>query len=62
VPANYQQGVAELRARVHYESCTNEVCFPPTDSGVRLPIAVVGANASVKRTNGQYFGGEKRDE
>jgi DsbC/DsbD-like thiol-disulfide interchange protein len=56
VPANYQQGVAELRARVRYQSCNNEVCFPPANREVKMPIAVVGANDSVKRINGQYFG------
>jgi DsbC/DsbD-like thiol-disulfide interchange protein len=56
VPASYQQGVTELRARVHYQSCNNEMCFPPTDRDVRMSIAVVGPTDSVKRINGQYFG------
>lgn len=60
VPANFKQGDTELRARVHYQSCNNEVCFPPTDREVKLQIAVVGANEKVKATNGQYFGGTGR--
>lgn len=55
VPANYQTGLAELRARVTYQSCNDEVCFPPTTREVKLGINVVGANESVKRINGQYF-------
>ncbi len=60
VPANYQPGDTELRARVHYQSCNNEVCFPPTDREVKLQIAVVSATEKVKAINGQYFGGRRR--
>ncbi len=56
VPANYQTGLTELRAKVTYQSCNDEVCFPPTTREVKLGINVVGANESVKRINGQYFG------
>ena len=56
VPANYQTGLTELRAKVTYQSCNDEVCFPPTTREVKLGINVVGPNESVKRINGQYFG------
>jgi DsbC/DsbD-like thiol-disulfide interchange protein len=56
VPANYQTGLTELRARVTYQSCNDEVCFPPTTREVKLGINVVGANESARRINGQYFG------
>ncbi|HEY9402165.1 MAG TPA: protein-disulfide reductase DsbD domain-containing protein [Pyrinomonadaceae bacterium] len=56
VPANYQTGLAELRAKVTYQSCNDEVCFPPTTREVKLGINVVGTNESVKRINAQYFG------
>ena len=56
VPANYETGLAELRAKVTYQSCNDEVCFPPTTREVKLGINVVGANESVRRINGQYFG------
>jgi DsbC/DsbD-like thiol-disulfide interchange protein len=56
VPANYQTGLTELRAKVTYQSCNDEVCFPPTTREVKLGINVVGANESAKRINGQYFG------
>ena len=57
IPANYEPGVVELRARVKYQSCTNEVCFPPVTRDVTMPISVVGANESVKRINAELFGG-----
>jgi thiol:disulfide interchange protein DsbD len=56
VPADYQTGLTELRAKVTYQSCNDEVCFPPTTREVKLGINVVGTNESVKRINGQYFG------
>ena len=59
VPANFQTGLTELRAKVTYQSCNDEVCFPPTTREVKLGINVVGANESVKRINGQYFGGKR---
>lgn len=55
VPPNFQTGLTELRAKVTYQSCNDEVCFPPTTREVKLGINVVGANESVKRINGQYF-------
>ena len=60
VPANFQKGDTQLRARVHYQSCNNEVCFPPTTREVNMSINVVGANESVRRINGEYFGGRRR--
>lgn len=56
VPANFQTGLTELRAKVTYQSCNDEVCFPPTTREVKLGINVVGANETPKRINGQYFG------
>lgn len=29
VPTNFQTGSAEIKARVRYQSCDDEVCFPP---------------------------------
>ncbi|MGH9944969.1 MAG: protein-disulfide reductase DsbD N-terminal domain-containing protein [Pyrinomonadaceae bacterium] len=55
VPANFQTGVTEIKARVRFQSCNDEVCFPPVTREVKMPIAVVGANQSVKRINGEYF-------
>ncbi len=60
VPANREMGVMELRARIRYQSCNDEVCFPPVTREVTMPIAVVGANEAVKRINGNLFGGRRR--
>jgi thioredoxin:protein disulfide reductase len=56
VPANFQRGDTQLRAHVHFQSCNNEVCYPPTTREVTLPLNVVGQKESVKRINGEYFG------
>jgi len=29
VPANFAAGTAEIKAKVRYQSCDDEVCFPP---------------------------------
>jgi hypothetical protein len=60
IPDNFSTGVTELRVRVKYQSCNDEACFPPTTRTISMPIAVVGANESVKRINGRIFGGGKR--
>ncbi len=57
IPANFNPGVTELRARLKYQSCNDEACFAPTTRSITMPIAVVGANESVKRINGRIFGG-----
>lgn len=60
VPANYQTGVTRLRAQLRYQSCTDEVCYPPATREIELPLTVVGANESASRINGQIFGGGGR--
>ena len=56
VPANYQGGSADLKARVKFQSCNDEVCFPPKTHEVNLSIGVVGGNERVQRVNGWAFG------
>lgn len=56
IPSNYEQGVTQLNVRLSYQSCSNEVCFQPETRNITMPIAVVGANESVKRINGNIFG------
>src|SRR5437660_3269132 len=57
VPANFGSSSAELKAKLHYQSCNDDLCFPPKWIEVKLEIPVVGANEPVKRINGEYFGG-----
>jgi|SRR5919205_1133615 DsbC/DsbD-like thiol-disulfide interchange protein len=60
VPAGQPQGVGTLRFNVRFQSCTDEVCYPPATRNVELPVAVVGADAQVRRINGNLFGGGGR--
>ncbi len=55
-PANFQTGVAELRARVRYQACNNEICYPPTTRDITMPIAVVPPTEQVRRINAPIFG------
>lgn len=60
VPANFATGVTTFRAQVRFQSCNDEACFPPVSRKVEMPIAIVGANESAKRINGNIFGGGRR--
>jgi hypothetical protein len=60
IPASFPIGVTELRVRLKYQSCNDEACFPPANRTITMPIAVVGANESVRRINGNIFGGGRR--
>ena len=55
VPANFNSGSLELRAKLRYQSCNDSLCFPPQNRDIKLEIPVVGANESVKRINTEYF-------
>ena len=56
VPPDFDRGVARVRATVRYQSCSDEVCFPPATRELVLPIAIVDPGHPVNRINGQYFG------
>src|SRR5258708_40267409 len=56
VPANYQGGEVVLKARLRYQSCNDEGCFPPKNHDVDMGIGIVGANDRVQRANGWVFG------
>ncbi len=55
IPPNHGEGMTELRARLRYQACNDEVCFPPTTREVTLPIGVVGPNDPVRHINGNLF-------
>lgn len=59
VPAGYQGGSADLIARVKYQSCNDDVCFPPKTQQLNMNIGVVGGNDRVQRVNGWAFGGRR---
>ena len=57
VPANYGDGWLNLKARLRYQSCNDDVCFPPKNQDIDFGISIVGANDRVGRANGWVFGG-----
>jgi DsbC/DsbD-like thiol-disulfide interchange protein len=59
-PANFQKGETEIRARVRYQACNNELCYPPVTREITMPIAVVAPTEQVKPINRQFFGGARR--
>ncbi len=58
VPADYGDGWLNLKAKVRYQSCNDDVCFPPKTQEIDIGIGVVGANDRVQRANGWLFGGK----
>jgi thiol:disulfide interchange protein DsbD len=58
VPANYGDGWLNLKAKVRYQSCNDDVCFPPKSQEIDFGIGIVGANERVQRANGWVFGGK----
>jgi len=58
VPANYGDGWLNLKAKVRYQSCNDDVCFPPKSQEIDFGIGIVGANERVSRANGWVFGGK----
>ncbi len=40
VPANFGSDYTELKARLKYQSCDDEVCFPPQTREISIPIRV----------------------
>jgi DsbC/DsbD-like thiol-disulfide interchange protein len=40
VPANFTSGSAELKARLRYQSCNEEACFPPQTREVSLWLTI----------------------
>jgi DsbC/DsbD-like thiol-disulfide interchange protein len=57
VPANYSEGWLNLKAHLRYQSCNDEVCFPPKNVEQDLGIGIVNATERVKGANGWVFGG-----
>jgi DsbC/DsbD-like thiol-disulfide interchange protein len=41
IPPNQQTGKSEIKARLSYQSCSNEVCFPPVKSEISVSLNVL---------------------
>ena len=60
VAPNAELGVARVRVNVRFQSCTDEVCFPPATRELILPIAIVNRDTPSNRINHMNFGGGGR--
>jgi DsbC/DsbD-like thiol-disulfide interchange protein len=40
VPPDQATGAGQLKVRLSYQSCSNEVCFPPAKREIAMPITV----------------------
>lgn len=40
VPRNYEGNSAELKARVRFQSCNDDLCFPPQTKEVKMWVSV----------------------
>jgi DsbC/DsbD-like thiol-disulfide interchange protein len=60
VAPNAELGVSRVRVNVRFQSCSDEVCFPPATRELVLAIAIVERGAQVNRINGRYFGRGRR--
>ena len=60
VPPDQPFGVENVRVSVRFQSCTDEVCYPPATRDLDLHIGVVGRDATSNRINARYFGGGGR--
>ena len=60
VPPDYEMGVARIRANVRFQTCSDEVCYPPASRELVLPIAIVGRDTPSNRINHMYFPGGRR--
>jgi DsbC/DsbD-like thiol-disulfide interchange protein len=59
-PANFRMGETEIRARVRYQACNDELCYPPVTREITMPINVVAPTEQVKLINKQFFGGARK--
>ena len=41
IPPNQQTGTGEIKARLCYQSCSDEVCFPPVKSEISVSLNVL---------------------
>ena len=41
IPSNLQTGKSEIKARLSYQSCSDEVCFPPQKSEISVSLNVL---------------------
>ncbi len=57
IPANYGDGWMNLRAHVRYQSCNDDVCFPPKNQDIDFGLSVVRANEPVPQVSDRMIAG-----
>jgi len=60
VPPDQPTGTTELKAHVTYQSCSNQVCFPPVKRDISIPLEIGTAKDQVKQVNGKVFGSQHK--
>jgi DsbC/DsbD-like thiol-disulfide interchange protein len=58
--AKLAPGQQTLRAKLRYQACNDQACFPPKTVEVTVPVEVVDARAKVSPANGDIFGAAKK--
>jgi hypothetical protein len=56
IPAGFPHSKMLVKARVKYQSCSDEVCFAPATRDLEIWIGIAGDKETPKRTNGNIFG------
>jgi hypothetical protein len=49
-------GKYSLKGKLRYQPCSAQLCLPPKQADIEIPIEVVAAGQSVKRINADIFG------
>ncbi len=56
VPQSFPHSKMQVKARVKYQSCSNNECYPPVTRDADLWIEIAGDKDTVKRANAHIFG------
>jgi len=59
IPAGFPHSKMLVKARVKYQSCSNEVCYAPATRDLELWIGIAADKETPKSANGNIFGGKK---
>ncbi len=56
IPQGFPHSKMLVKARVKYQSCSDNECYPPVTRDTELWIGIAGDNETVKRANTNIFG------
>jgi len=60
VSATFPESETEVKAWVKFQSCSDDVCFPPQTREIAMPLKVVGVGDRVEQINGDIFRARRR--